>query len=64
MMIKVFLEGALADAVKTELMSVLKQYHNAGLSPIFRDPDDFAQLQAYSLEPVLRRWAALDTKAH
>jgi hypothetical protein len=62
MTIKVFLEGALSDAVQTELMSVLKQYHSADLSPIFRDSDDFAQLQAYSLESVLRRWAALDTK--
>ncbi len=62
MTIKVFLEGALSDTVQTELMSVLKQYHSADLSPIFRDSDDFAQLQAYSLESVLRRWAALDTK--
>jgi hypothetical protein len=43
-------------------MSVLIQYHSASLSPILRESDDFAQLQAYSLESVLRRWAALDTK--
>jgi hypothetical protein len=43
-------------------MSVLKQYHSADLSPIFLESDDFAQLQAYSLESVLRRLAALDTK--
>jgi hypothetical protein len=43
-------------------MSVLKQYHIADLSPIFRESDEFAQLQAYSLESVLRCWAALDTK--
>ncbi len=62
MTIKVFLEEALADAVQTELMSVLKQYHSADLSPILRESKDLSQLQAYSLESVLRRWAALDTK--
>ena len=62
MTVKVFLEGALADEVQTELMGVLKQNHSEDLSPIFRESDDFAQLQAYNLDSVLRRWAALDTK--
>jgi hypothetical protein len=48
--------------MQTELMSVLKQYHSADLSPIFLESDDFAQLRAYSLESVLQRSAALDTK--
>ena len=62
MTVKVFLEGSLADDVQTELMSVLKQYHSDDLTLIFRESDDFAQIQAYQLESVLRRWSALDSK--
>ena len=62
MTIKVFLEGSLADDVQRELMSVLKQYHSDDLTPIFRESDDFAQIQAYKLESVMRRWSAMDTK--
>lgn len=59
--IKVFLETALSAEVQTSLVAALKQSHSEDLPPIFRDSDDFAQMQAYKLESVLRRWAALDT---
>ncbi len=59
--IKVFLENALSAEVQTSLVAALKQSHSKDLPPIFRDSDDFAQMQAYKLESVLRRWAALDT---
>jgi hypothetical protein len=61
MPVKLFLEGPLADTVQSEFMRVLKQSHSEDLTRIFRESDDFAQLQAYNLESVLRRWAALDT---
>ena len=61
MTIKVFLESALSAEVQTSLIAVLKQSHSADLPMIFQDSDDFAQIQAYQLESVLRRWSALDT---
>jgi hypothetical protein len=61
MPIKVFLESVLSAEVQTALIAVLKQYHNEDLPIIFQSSDDFAQLQAYHLESVLRRWAAFDT---
>ena len=51
-----FLENTLAVDVQTALVEILKQHHSAELPPIFRESDDYAQLQAYQLESVLRRW--------
>jgi hypothetical protein len=62
MTIKVFLENTLSGDVQTALVEILKQHHSEDLPPIFRDSDDYAQLQAYNLESVLRRWSALDTR--
>ena len=41
-----------AEAVKTRLIKVLKRHHSlsADPPPIFRDLDDYAQIQAYKLE--------------
>ena len=61
MTIKIFLESTLAEAVQIRLVDVLKQHHSADLPPIFRESDDYPQIQAYHLESVLRRWAAMDT---
>ena len=61
MTIKVFLENSLSPEVQTSLIAALKHHHSEDLPPIFHDSDDYAQMQAYKLESVLRRWAALDT---
>jgi len=61
--ITLFLEQVLALDVQTRLREVLKQHHSDDLSPLFRDSDDYAQLQSYRLASVLRRWQAFDTSS-
>jgi hypothetical protein len=61
--ITLFLEQVLAPDVQTRLREILKQHHADDLPPIFRDSDDYAQLQSYRLASVLRRWQAFDTSS-
>jgi hypothetical protein len=60
--IKFFLEANLAKGVQAELGTVLKIHHVAELPPYFQTLDDFPPLREFSLESILRRWQALDTR--